>query len=107
MTALNVAAWPALNVAKCGRALRVGPRISLRSIRATANQLDCASTLLRQPESEEHDGKARELRQGRHLAEREEADQKGETRHQRREDRGAAGAEQHDRAGEKIGPSGA
>src|SRR5258707_13208345 len=61
------------------------------------------STLLRQPESEEDDGKACELRESRHFAEHEEADQKRKSRHQRREHRGAADAEQHDRAGEEIG----
>src|SRR5262249_56699142 len=60
------------------------------------------STLLRHPESHEHDRKARKLRQGWHLAEREEADQKRKPRHQRREHRGAADPEQHHQAREEI-----
>src|SRR6266699_1677224 len=83
------------------------PAFAGMTTRESRSITGCASILLRQPESEEHDRKARELRQARHLAEREETDQKRKSRHQRREHRGAAGAEQHDRAGEEIGPSGA
>src|SRR5262245_65558831 len=79
------------------------PAFAGMTTRESGSITGCASIPLRQPESEEHDRKARELRQARHFAEREETDEKRESRHQRREDRGTAGAEQHDRAGEEIG----
>ena len=60
------------------------------------------SYLTSEPESDQHDHQADELRDARHHAEREIADQQREARHQRRKHRGASGAEQHHRAGEQI-----
>src|SRR5215471_20423889 len=61
-------------------ASRVNPTCGVKP----GNDDVCASIPLRQPESQEHDRKARELRQARHFAEREETDEKRESRHQRR-----------------------
>ena len=57
---------------------------------------------LGQPESDQHDDEAQKLHPGRQDAEREPADQQRARRHQRREHRGAACAEQHDGAREQI-----
>ena len=53
------------------------------------------------------DDEAGELREGRHLAERDKAEQQHERRNERRKQNGARGAEQHDGAREQIGRCGA
>jgi hypothetical protein len=60
-----------------------------------------------QAEAGEHDGKPSELGEVGYLTEREKAYQQREARHQRGKHRGAAGAEQHHRAGEEIDRAGA
>src|SRR6516165_2602172 len=65
-----------------------------------------AASLLRHAESDQHDGEADELKGARHLAQKQESDQQGESRHQRGKHRSAPGAEKDDRAGEKINGAG-
>src|SRR5262249_61517599 len=65
-----------------------------------------AASLLRQAESDQHDGKADELKCARHLAQEQESNQQGEPRHQRRKDRSAPGTEKDDRASEEINGAG-